>query len=119
MDMRNREALRRFRGGPHLPPDLRQAGDGGWPLPGHRRPDAAGGARRCPGRLPGRRRGCPGRRPTGSGDPAWAGKEITVQAIDDSVLIPWEEVRGEFEAATGARVTIVADPIGEAFPRLL
>ena len=55
----------------------------------------------------------------GSGDPAWAGKEITVQAIDDSVLIPWEEVRGEFEAATGARVTIVADPIGEAFPRLL
>jgi multiple sugar transport system substrate-binding protein len=55
----------------------------------------------------------------GSGDPAWAGKEITVQAIDDSVLIPWEEIRGEFEAATGATVTIVADPIGEAFPRLL
>jgi multiple sugar transport system substrate-binding protein len=55
----------------------------------------------------------------GSGDPAWAGKEITVQAIDDSVLIPWEEVRAEFEAATGATVTIVADPIGEAFPRLL
>ncbi len=55
----------------------------------------------------------------GSGDPAWAGKSITVQAIDDSVLIPWEEVRAEFEAATGATVTIVADPIGEAFPRLL
>ena len=55
----------------------------------------------------------------GSGDPAWAGKEITVQAIDDSVKIPWEEVRAEFEAATGATVTIVADPIGEAFPRLL
>ncbi len=55
----------------------------------------------------------------GSGDPAWAGKELTVQCIDDSVRIPWEEVRGEFEAATGATVTIVADPIGEAFPRLL
>jgi multiple sugar transport system substrate-binding protein len=55
----------------------------------------------------------------GSGDPAWAGKSITVQAIDDSVLIPWNEVRAEFEAATGATATIVPDPIGEAFPRLL
>lgn len=55
----------------------------------------------------------------GSGDPEWAGKEITVQCIDDSVRIPWDDVRAEFEAATGAKVTIVADPIGEAFPRLL
>src|SRR5690242_5397483 len=44
----------------------------------------------------------------------WAGKEITVQCIDDSVKIPYFEVRDEFEAATGAKVTIVADPIGEA-----
>jgi multiple sugar transport system substrate-binding protein len=49
----------------------------------------------------------------------WAGKELTVQCIDDSVKIPWFEVRDEFEAATGAKVTIVADPIGEAFPKLL
>jgi DNA-binding transcriptional MerR regulator len=49
----------------------------------------------------------------------WEGKELTVQAIDDSVLIPWDEVRPEFEAATGAKLTIVPDPIGDAFPRLL
>jgi multiple sugar transport system substrate-binding protein len=49
----------------------------------------------------------------------WAGKELTVQCIDDSVKIPWEEVKGEFEAATGATLTIVADPIGEAFPKLI
>jgi multiple sugar transport system substrate-binding protein len=49
----------------------------------------------------------------------WEGKELTVQSIDDSVLIPWREVREEFEAATGAKLTIVADPIGDAFPRLL
>ncbi len=48
-----------------------------------------------------------------------AGKELTVQCIDDSVKIPWEEVRAEFEAATGAKVTIVEDPIAEAFPKLL
>jgi multiple sugar transport system substrate-binding protein len=55
-----------------------------------------------------------------SGDQClWAGKEITVQCIDDSVKIPYFEVRDEFEAATGAKVTIVADPIGEAFPKLL
>lgn len=48
-----------------------------------------------------------------------AGKELTIQCLDDSVKIPWEEVRAEFEAATGATVTIVLDPIGEAFPRLL
>ena len=50
---------------------------------------------------------------------AFAGQELTVQCIDDSVKIPWEEVRAEFEAATGATLTIVADPIAEAFPRLL
>jgi len=55
----------------------------------------------------------------GSGAPEWAGKELTVQCIDDSVRIPWDEVRAEFEAATGAKVTIVPDPIGDAFPRLL
>jgi multiple sugar transport system substrate-binding protein len=55
----------------------------------------------------------------GSGAPEWQGKEITVQCIDDSVRIPWDEVRPEFEAATGAKVTIVPDPIGDAFPRLL
>jgi multiple sugar transport system substrate-binding protein len=49
----------------------------------------------------------------------FAGKEITVQCIDDSVRIPWDEVRPEFEAATGAKVTIIPDPIGEAFPKLL
>jgi len=55
-----------------------------------------------------------------SGDAClWAGKELTVQCIDDSVRIPWDEVRAEFEAATGATLTIVADPVGDAFPRLL
>jgi ABC-type glycerol-3-phosphate transport system substrate-binding protein len=49
----------------------------------------------------------------------FAGKEITVQCIDDSVRIPWDEVRPEFEAATGAKVTIIPDPIAEAFPKLL
>ncbi len=55
----------------------------------------------------------------GSGDPAWAGKEITVQANDDSVILPWNEVREEFEAATGAKVTIVAVPTAEGLPRIL
>ena len=50
---------------------------------------------------------------------AWAGKELTIQCIDDSVKIPYFEVREEFEAATGAKVNIIADPIGEAFPKLL
>jgi len=57
--------------------------------------------------------------PGSASDAGWEGIELTVQAIDDSVLIPWEEVRGEFEAATGAVLTIVPDPIGDAFPRLL
>ncbi len=55
----------------------------------------------------------------GSATQFFQGQELTVQCIDDSVKIPWEEVRPEFEAATGATLTIVADPIGEAFPRLL
>lgn len=49
----------------------------------------------------------------------WAGKTLTVQSIDDSVKIPWEEVRGEFEAATGATLNLVLDPIDQAFPRLI
>jgi multiple sugar transport system substrate-binding protein len=58
--------------------------------------------------------------PACSGDSClWSGKELTVQCIDDSVKIPWEEIRPEFEAATGATVTIIEDPIGEAFPKLL
>jgi multiple sugar transport system substrate-binding protein len=48
-----------------------------------------------------------------------AGKELTIQCIDDSVKIPWEEVRAEYEAATGATVTLVFDPLAEAFPKLL
>jgi multiple sugar transport system substrate-binding protein len=48
-----------------------------------------------------------------------AGKEITVQCIDDSVKLPWYEVKAEYEAATGAKVTIIADPIAEAFPKLI
>ncbi len=49
----------------------------------------------------------------------WAGQELTVQCIDDSVKLPWEGVRAEFEAATGAKLNIIADPIAEAFPKLL
>ncbi|MBA3413865.1 MAG: hypothetical protein H0U10_01385, partial [Chloroflexia bacterium] len=49
----------------------------------------------------------------------WSGVELTVQCIDDSVKIPWENVREEFEAATGATLNLVLDPIGEAFPKLL
>jgi multiple sugar transport system substrate-binding protein len=49
----------------------------------------------------------------------WAGKEITVQVQDDSVKIPYFEVRDEFEAATGAKVNIIAQPVAESFPILL
>ncbi len=49
----------------------------------------------------------------------WSGKSITVQVIDASVKQPLEEVRPEFEAATGAKVTIVADPIEGAFDKLI
>jgi len=50
---------------------------------------------------------------------AFAGQEITVQVIDASVKLPLEEARAEFEAATGAKLTIVADPIENAFSKLL
>jgi multiple sugar transport system substrate-binding protein len=55
---------------------------------------------------------------TGDGT-LFAGQEITVQVIDASVKVPLEETRPEFEAATGAKVTIVADPIENAFSKLL
>ena len=49
----------------------------------------------------------------------WTGKEITVQVIDASVKLPVDEVRGEFEAATGAKLTVVGDPIEGAFTKLM
>jgi len=49
----------------------------------------------------------------------WAGKSITVQVIDASVKVPLDEVRGEFEAATGATLTVVGDPIEGAFAKLM
>ncbi|CAN5790030.1 extracellular solute-binding protein [soil metagenome] len=55
---------------------------------------------------------------TGDGT-LFAGAEITVQVIDASVKVPLDEVRPEFEAATGAKVNIVADPIETAFAKLL
>jgi multiple sugar transport system substrate-binding protein len=57
--------------------------------------------------------------PAAEGQGIGAGKSITIQCIDDSVKIPWEQVRAEYEAATGATVTMVFDPVGEAFPKLL
>jgi multiple sugar transport system substrate-binding protein len=55
---------------------------------------------------------------TGDGT-LFAGQEITVQVIDASVKQPLEEARAEFESATGAKLTIVADPIENAFSKLL
>ncbi len=49
----------------------------------------------------------------------WAGKLVTIQAPDAPVAVPLEEVRDEFEAATGARLTIVTDPVQRAFTRLV
>src|SRR5687768_14806300 len=49
----------------------------------------------------------------------FAGQEITIQVIDASVKVPLEEARAEFEAATGAVLTIVADPIENAFSKLI
>ena len=49
----------------------------------------------------------------------WAGKSITVQVIDASVKVPVDEVREEFEAATGATLTVVGDPIEGAFTKLM
>lgn len=50
---------------------------------------------------------------------AFAGVEITIQTIDASIKQPLDEVRAEYEAATGAKVSIVADPIETAFSKLL
>jgi len=49
----------------------------------------------------------------------FAGQEITIQVIDASVKLPLDEVRDEYEAATGAKLNIVADPIETAFSKLL
>lgn len=49
----------------------------------------------------------------------WTGKEITVQVIDASVKVPLDEVRAEFEAATGGKLTVVGDPIESAFSKLM
>lgn len=49
----------------------------------------------------------------------WSGKSITVQVIDASVKVPVDEVREEFEAATGATLTVVGDPIEGAFTKLM
>lgn len=49
----------------------------------------------------------------------FAGQEITIQVIDASVKLPLDEVRGEYESATGAKLNIVADPIETAFSKLL
>ncbi|HQY31987.1 MAG TPA: twin-arginine translocation signal domain-containing protein, partial [Thermomicrobiales bacterium] len=58
--------------------------------------------------------------PVATGDGTlFAGQEVTVQVIDASVKLPLEEARAEYEAATGAKLTIVADPIENAFPKLL
>lgn len=49
----------------------------------------------------------------------WTGQELTVQVIDASVKVPLDEVRDEFQAATGATLTVVADPIEGAFTKLM
>ena len=49
----------------------------------------------------------------------FAGQEITIQVIDASVKEPFNEVRDEYESATGAKLNIVADPIETAFSKLL
>ena len=54
----------------------------------------------------------------GDGCP-WVGKSIIVQVIDAPLKIPLDEVRGEFEAATGATLTVVADPLESAFTTLM
>jgi multiple sugar transport system substrate-binding protein len=55
---------------------------------------------------------------TGDGS-LFAGQEITVQIIDASIKLPIEEAREEFEAATGAALSIVVDPVADAYTRLL
>jgi multiple sugar transport system substrate-binding protein len=56
---------------------------------------------------------------TQPGGTMFAGQEISVQVIDASVKLPLEEARAEFEAATGAKLTIIADPIENAFSKLI
>jgi multiple sugar transport system substrate-binding protein len=58
--------------------------------------------------------------PVATGDGTmFAGQEIAIQVIDASVKVPLEEARAEFESATGARLTIIADPIENAFAKLI
>ena len=55
-----------------------------------------------------------------SGDACFgSGRELTLQVIDASVKVPVDEVREEFEAATGAKLTVIADPIESAFTKLV
>lgn len=42
-----------------------------------------------------------------------------MQVIDASVKLPLDEVRGEFEAATGAKLNVIGDPIESAFTKLI
>lgn len=55
---------------------------------------------------------------TGDGT-MFAGQEINIQVIDASVKEPFDEVREEYESATGAKLNIIADPIETAFAKLL
>jgi multiple sugar transport system substrate-binding protein len=58
--------------------------------------------------------------PVATGDGTlFAGQEIAIQVIDASVKVPLEEARAEFESATGAALTIIADPIENAFAKLI
>jgi multiple sugar transport system substrate-binding protein len=58
--------------------------------------------------------------PVAQGDgTVFAGQEIAIQVIDASVKLPLEEARAEFETATGAKLTIIADPIENAFSKLI
>lgn len=49
----------------------------------------------------------------------FAGQEVNIQVIDASVKLPLDEVREEYETATGAKLNIIADPIETAFAKLL
>lgn len=55
---------------------------------------------------------------TGDGT-QFAGVEISIAVIDASVKVPLDEVRPEFESATGAKVSIVAYPIPETLPKFI
>jgi len=49
----------------------------------------------------------------------YAGVDLSIVAIDASVKQPLDEARPEFEAATGAKVSIVAYPIPEVLPKFI